>query len=155
MGYNQPDDQIYFVTNSDNPEFTWYYNNVADESINTDSFTPQENGVYGVDITDEFGCSLYEDILIENVSISELSHESLEIYPNPANDWVNIKYDLQEKTSSTIRVISLTGKLLYENDLEANDRVEQSIPLYDISAGVYLVEIDIDDQKLYRRLSIK
>jgi len=155
VGYNQVDDQIYFVTNADAPEFTWYFNNVADESINTDSFTPQENGVYGVDITDEFGCSLFEDILFESVSISELSLESLEIYPNPSDGWVNIKYDLPKNTSSTIRIISLTGKLMYQIVLEANDRVEQSVPLFDISAGVYLVEIEIDDQKLYRRLSIK
>ena len=155
VGHNVADNQIYFATNSDAPEYTWYFNSVADESITTDSFTPTENGFYGVDITDEYGCSIYEEILLENVSISELSLESLEVYPNPADDWVNIKYDLPEKTSSTIRVISLTGKLLYEIDLEANDRVEQSIPLFDISTGVYLVEIEIEDQKLYRRLSIK
>ena len=69
MAHDQSDDQIYFVTNADAPEFTWYFNNVADESINTDSFTPQENGVYGVDITDEFGCSLFEDILFENMFV--------------------------------------------------------------------------------------
>ena len=153
--YDQVDDQIYFVTNADAPEFTWYFNNVADESINTDSFTPQENGVYGVDITDEFGCSLFEDVLFENVSVSELSVESLEVYPNPADGWVNIKYDLPKNISSTIRLISLAGKLVYEISLEANNRVEQSIPLFDISAGVYLVEIEVDDQKLYRRISIK
>ena len=155
VGHDVVDDQIYFVSNSDAPVFTWYFNNVADESITTDSFTPQENGYYGVDITDEYGCSLYEEILVENVSISELSLESLELYPNPTDGWVNIKYDLPKNTSSTIRIISLTGKLIYQIDLEANDRVEQSVPLFDISAGVYLVEIEIDDQKLYRRLSIK
>jgi len=153
--HNVADNQIYFVTNSDAPEYIWYFNSVEDSSITTDSFTPIENGFYGVAITDEYGCSIYDEILLENVSISELSHESLEIYPNPANDWVNIMYDLQEKTSSTIRVISLTGKLLYENDIEANDRVDQSIPLFDISTGVYLIEIEIQGKKLYRRLSIK
>ena len=69
------DNQIYFVSNADAPDYTWYFNNVADESITTDSFTPQENGFYGVDITDEFGCSLFEDMLFESVSISELSVE--------------------------------------------------------------------------------
>ena len=155
VGYNQVDDEIYFATNADAPEFSWYFNNVIDESINTDSFTPQENGIYGVDITDEFGCSLFEDILFESVSISELSVESLEIYPNPANEWVNIKYVLPKNTTSTIRLISLTGELIYMIDLEANNRVEHLIPLFDISAGIYLVEIDVDDQKLYQRLSIK
>ena len=155
IAHDVADNQIYFVTNADAPDYTWYFNNVADESIITESFTPLENGFYGVDITDEYGCSIYKDMLLENVSISELSLESLELYPNPADGWVNIKYDLPENTSSTIRVISLTGNLLYEVELEANDRVEQSIPLFDISAGVYLVEIEINDQKLYRRLSIK
>ena len=156
VGYNQVDDQIYFATNSDAPEFTWYFNNVADETITTDSFTPEENGVYGVDITDEFGCSLFEDILFESVSISELSVESIEVYPNPANRWVNIKYDLPKKLPSTIRLISLTGKLINKIDFEANNRVEQLIPLFDMSAGVYMVEIEIDGKKkLYKSLSIK
>ena len=155
VAQDQSNGQIYFDTNADAPEFTWYFNNVADESIDSDSFTPQENGVYGVDITDQFGCSLFEEILIENVSISELSIETLEVYPNPADGWVNIKYDLPKNISSTIRLISLAGKLVYEISFEANNRVDQSIPLIDISAGVYLVEIEIDDQKLYRRISIK
>ena len=155
VDYNQGDNQIYFVTNAVSPEFTWYFNNIADESIITDSFTPQENGVYGVNIEDEFGCSLFEEILFESVSISELGIEFLEVFPNPANGWVNIKYDTPDNISSTIRLISLTGKLIYEIDLEANNRVEQLIPLIDISSGIYLIEIEIGDQKLYRRLSIK
>ena len=137
----------FFVTNAESPEFTWYFNNVAEESINTDSFTPQENGVYGVDITDQFGCSLFEDILIENISISELSIEYLDIYPNPANGWVNVNYDLPKNISSTIRVISLSGELIYEINLKANNRVEQLIPLSDLSSGVYLVEIEVENQK--------
>ena len=155
VDYNDQDNQVYFSTNSDAPSYTWYYNNVADESISATSFSAFENGLYGVEITDENGCSLYSEVMVESVSIEELTLESLEIYPNPAGEWVHVNYDVPKNTSSIIRIISLTGKLLYKMELEAQDRIEKSIPLSDFSAGLYLVEIEIDAQKLYRRLSIK
>ena len=80
---------------------------------------------------------LYLQRYYSKVSISELGIEFLEVFPNPANGWVNIKYDTPDNISSTIRLISLTGKLIYEIDLEANNRVEQLIPLIDISSGIY------------------
>ena len=128
VDYNQGDNQIYFVTNAVSPEFTWYFNNIADESIITDSFTPQENGVYGVNIEDEFGCSLFAEILFESVSISELGIEFLEVFPNPANGWVNIKYDTPDNKTSNIKKNTLKSKIINQNKHKSKNRYHHLIP---------------------------
>jgi hypothetical protein len=45
--------------------------------------------------------------------------------------------------------------LLQTIELEESLRVETSLRLFDLSAGVYLLEIEVDEQKIYRRLSIE
>ena len=70
--------------------------------------------------------------------------ESFEVYPNPTDGLVSIHYDLPSKFPSTLRIISLLGELIYEMEFEESKRVEAKLDLFDLSAGVYLVELDLD-----------
>jgi len=152
LDYDEDDQEISFVTNADGYEFIWSVSGVPNQAIDTELITGVENTSYGIYLRDKFGCSLYVDTLVENVGIEELHIGSLEVYPNPTDGLVNINYDLLQSSASTIRVISLAGKLLQTIELEENIRVETSLRLFDLSAGVYLIEIEVDEQKLYRRL---
>ena len=114
-----------------------------------------QSGLYGVSISDEYGCSLYVDTLVQMIGVEEFFIESFEVYPNPTDGLVSIHYDLPSKSPSTIRIISLLGELIYEMEFEESKRVEAKLDLFDLSAGVYLVELDLDGEKIHRRLSVK
>jgi len=155
IDYDEDDQEISFETNADSYDFTWHVNNVPNQTIDTELITDIQNGLYGLYLRNDLGCSLYVDTLVETIGIEELTLESLEVYPNPTDGLVNIIYDLPQSKASTIRVISLTGKLLQTIELEESLRVETSLRLFDLSAGIYLLEIEVDERKLYRRLSIE
>lgn len=114
-----------------------------------------ENGTYGIYVKDSFGCPKYETISVETVDVEELDPIALEIYPNPSDGLVHVHYNLPEKMVSAIQVISLTGEVVHSVQLEQNARIETALQLNDLSAGMYLLEIDIDQEKVYRRITIK
>ena len=59
-------------------------------------------------------------ILLENVSISELSLESLELYPNPADGWVNIKYDLLPRVNAYMTIAHDSNQLTRLDEIYAS-----------------------------------
>ena len=155
IDYDENDQEVSFATNASSYDFDWYINNTLDLSITTELIEDIENGLYGVSVTDEFGCTLYVDTLVSTVDIQELSLDDLEMYPNPTSGLVYVNFSLPQSSVSTVSVISLTGKKLYSKELEESMKVQTTLPLFDLSAGVYFVEIEVDNKKLYKRLSIK
>ncbi len=76
-----------------------------------------------------------EDILSEE--------ENLSVYPNPANQQLNIRYTLNETSPVTIKLFDAEGKTIRtitnENKLIGN--YQQSISVDDVSAGIYVCSI--------------
>ena len=155
LDYDAQNQEINFYTNSDAYSFTWFFNGSPDASLQTQEISVIQSGLYGVSISDEYGCSIYADTLVQMIGVEELFIESFEVYPNPTDGLVSIHYDLPSKSPSTLRIISLLGELIYEMEFEESKRVEAKLDLFDLSAGVYLVELDLDGEKIHRRLSVK
>lgn len=62
--------------------------------------------------------------------------ESLKIYPNPTSDY--IKIDMPTNAESTIRILQLDGKLVFnQTGITGSER----ITLPELSAGMYIVEV--------------
>ena len=59
------------------------------------------------------------------------------VYPNPASDFVNIKYD--DSCQGNVVIYDLAGKMLVEESLYSG---ENTIDIRDIPAGVYVISID-------------
>lgn len=72
-----------------------------------------------------------------NVGISEQSLAGLAIYPNPAQDRIQI--ELAEERSIAIRLYNLSGQMLKQG--EANARTS-SLNVSDLPAGVYLLQVE-------------
>jgi len=57
------------------------------------------------------------------------------IYPNPATDYVNIRFD--DRQITRVEIWDTTGKLLYTNTAINGDLL--TIPVHDYPAGMYMV----------------
>lgn len=70
---------------------------------------------------------------------------SLNAFPNPFENEINVSYFLPEKSDITIKVTSIDGKMLYNNNFIAQPAGEQmlNIPLAVIS-GEYIISIATD-----------
>jgi hypothetical protein len=100
------------------------------------------------DLTDEE----YQGAKIEPSKRLELS--SLDISPNPATDKLTIKIKSDNKGSGILRILNMTGKELYQTNLEMlNGQYE--LPLGNLSSGMYILQVVNGDKSMSQKLIIQ
>ncbi len=88
------------------------------------------------------------------VSTSNLSSvEKLSIYPNPANDFLQVNYEGLENSTGQLVLVDLLGRTFLQKDLQrANDNLQLDIA--NIPFGVYMVRIDSENYSTVERIVI-
>ena len=69
------------------------------------------------------------------------------IYPNPAHDYFNISIDDQTFTPKTLKLIDLSGKIVFTDKLEQDFKKVQ-IP-ENINSGLYIITLELGNLILY------
>lgn len=89
-------------------------------------------------------------LLTGSAGINETANSSFEVYPNPANDVINIK--LNNKSNALINILDLSGKLVKTTNVNGTST---SINTSDLTSGVYFVDVingnNIETQKIVIR----
>lgn len=73
------------------------------------------------------------------------------VFPNPANNTINLRVYRGQSENYSIRISTSLGKILYENSCER----EEKIYLPEITNGVYIVEVINDNISKSEILIIK
>jgi hypothetical protein len=96
-------------------------------------------------------CTAWSDPASIGVSISEPTENinTLSIYPNPANGEVNISSPTDMKQ---LKIINYTGQVVYQSQPNNNHII---IKIADLSAGMYLVQIETTEGWTTSKLVIK
>ncbi|MDX1351068.1 MAG: PKD domain-containing protein, partial [Putridiphycobacter sp.] len=82
-----------------------------------------------------------------------ISSPAVNIYPNPAIDFLNIAYDSDNKTLNRITIFDLSGKMVYENN-NVSDKMTV-ISTENIEPGTYLVKMLFENEVYNRKVIIK
>ena len=77
-----------------------------------------------------------------NPSPTQPSEEvkAVRLYPNPAIEYVHVKFDVPQAKTSTFAVHNIIGNTL-ETEIELIDDFEVRVKVKDLSAGMYLLFI--------------
>jgi hypothetical protein len=94
-------------------------------------------GYYRLKDIDEDGIGNWSQIIFADCK-NDVSR--IQIYPNPASDYIMISTPWKENTM--LRIITLNGVLLREEQLISS---KSYISVKDLKSGVYLIEIDKKD----------
>lgn len=90
------------------------------------------------------------DVLITDVStVSE--EQSVFVYPNPVNDFLNIELITSASNLTKIRIWNMQGALMFENNVPATTNTEVSV--YSWPAGIYLLQIDLYSSIYYQLIT--
>ncbi len=77
----------------------------------------------------------------------------LEVYPNPSNGFVNIRfYDKTNK--ATISVIDILGKTVFIDTVSSESAIEKTINVSHLTRGVYFLQIENNNQKYSKKIVI-
>lgn len=97
-----------------------------------------------------------DDILVtENTdvtfSIDDPNEFVGQVYPNPATNFVNVKFDIEQYHNARVEMINSNGQMIYSAPLTtANNRID----LEDVAAGVYFVKIIADEGSMVEKVVV-
>lgn len=96
-------------------------------------------------------------MLTANVMEINSPVNSLEIYPNPTSDIVNLEFSINENAEIFFEIIDLTGRKVYEGKHENINKglVNRKINLSDIPNGNYLIQINVNGSLIQENINIK
>jgi hypothetical protein len=81
-----------------------------------------------------------DPIDVPTLNSTELAIEKITLYPNPGKGRVNFSGS-NLNNELTIKVISLTGKVVHENHYTAHHFVNNSLDLSYLGKGIYLIQV--------------
>ena len=92
------------------------------------------------------------------VSTNELSaNEVFDVFPNPVTNGVlQINISLEEASTINWRLMAGTGTLLQQDDLGSTNGLQRiQVPVANLPAGVYFVQILTADRQLVRKVLVQ
>lgn len=124
--------------------YQWYLNGEPIAEANESSYMALENGLYSLEIVDENSCSnISDEVEVIVNSISEVENGLL-IYPNPANNSLFIKTQLNQIRS--IRIINSLGQEVLSRPISSN---QVQLDVSGLPSGWYMVEVATENEVQY------
>ena len=81
---------------------------------------------------------------------------SLNLFPNPASDQLNLTWKAPEKPGPVrIQLLDLTGRVIHSEDLGIRIQGSHMISLANFSAGMYLIQLDLGDRSAREPIMIR
>ena len=122
------------------------------------SSVPSPNGIITVKSTNNCGTSALKVLPVVTSACPRLGEAvtQLQVYPNPANDYINISFNVEETQQATIILRDAAGRVVYnEATYAAAGFNNQQIELSSLSKGVYFVQLQTASSSENTRLIIK
>lgn len=135
--------------------YQWYMNGNLISGATSSYYVPNMNGTYSVSVTDASttcpGTSA--DFLLTTIGIlSPSNNKQLSLFPNPANDNVQINIP-SEMRNSILKVYNVTGQVVIQTELT---EIQNSVSLNGLPEGTYtLVDQKGEDRSISRLLISK
>ena len=154
LDYDEEDSELSFDSNSNTTNFIWTYNGEVINGANNPILTAISNGVYGLYLTDEYGCTLYQEYEVKTIGIEEHDAKALKVYPNPANNFITVESNLFLGEDSEIKLYDLVGNLVLNHKVDNSDFDPQRIDVSGLSEGTYIVSVLNGTKSVYTRIVI-
>ena len=94
---------------------------------------------------------------IDNVSVDEQEiFSQLAVYPNPANDALNVNFRLEQNQNVEMRLVNITGEAVYTNVLsnvtgEISNRIDVSM----LAKGIYILNLTSSEGTVNKKVVIR
>ncbi len=131
------------------------------ESINLNTYIGQNKVFVKFKVTNGYGNEVYVDnINVKGTSTSGINNNiidnTLNIYPNPAKEFINIAFESDQVRSSIINLYNALGEIMQTTILQNNTSGSQKLKLEtnNLPAGLYVVEIKTGNYTCSRKIMI-
>jgi Secretion system C-terminal sorting domain len=77
------------------------------------------------------------------IEVGNVARQIVNLYPNPANNYLELMYNLY--SNGKLQILDISGKLLFQSELNSNDH-EARIDISNFSNGIYFLKITTKDK---------
>jgi Arylsulfotransferase (ASST)/Secretion system C-terminal sorting domain len=121
------------LTSSTGSAYQWYLNGVAISGATSQSIDVTVNGTYQVAILNQTCSSDLSNAIDMAVAVNEISEIEFNVYPNPANDRIQLS---GIPLNTTIQIIDYTGRVV---KTVSNTK---EVDVADLATGAYIVKVN-------------
>ena len=138
--------------------YNWDFGNATGANVPTPTATYLQNGTYFVQLTVANGCGSADTIIevtIAGISVDEEElASSLNIFPNPTKDVVNVVIENPSTNDYSVELIDALGQLIeVQNIQDARGHTELRFDLSTRAQGVYLLRVRTGEAAITRRIT--
>jgi len=120
------------LTLSGSNEYTIKLNGNTFTTTENELILPLEDGINSIEVQGEKECQGKFD---QKISIGN----TISVYPNPVNDYLNIISNTEDDT--TIKIFDISGKLIKSKSSNSSRGIHR-IYMQDLNAGIYFVRVN-------------
>lgn len=138
--------------------YQWVQNGIPVTGANQNTFEPTGGNSYWVIITTEYGCQISTTPIVSSVSVEEqvLETASIVLYPNPATDGFNVRFNSSSSASVNISLVDMSGKTVQDYGEHSSGNLgQQWFSLRGVSTGTYLVVFSNQTEKTSTRIVVR
>ena len=146
--YNVYLDGELFLENYTDTYFSSYYENYHVELL--EYLTDGNKHIVEVVAVYENGTSVGSAVLVtEGTNVSEMTANDINVYPNPAKDFVKIHTN---NNISSVKVYNCLGMMVEEIEVNAN---EVELNTSDYNTGVYFINVETEDGNSIKKVVVE
>ncbi len=129
--------------------YQWYRNNVLIPGASSEKYTPTKGGTFTVEVSNATGCTTKSAQLPFTPSGAGVKSidllSAVTIFPNPANEMINIAWKGLTASRMSVSITDLLGKTVYRNTIVDINAVSNiTIDVSSLQAGTYWVHYSFD-----------
>lgn len=138
----------------------WKYQWIKDgknvENATSPTLTTQNSGTYQIKIEDKVGCAFISDSVVVKILQKVLANEpltedfSLNIYPNPSQDDLNVSFETTNKGDFEATLYDLYGKVVSQQSVSPN--TNNAISTKNLNAGTYIFRLSNGEKQSIRKV---
>lgn len=87
------------------------------------------------------------------VAVKYVDNASINVFPNPATEYVNVQVQDIQKGSYNLTIFDLSGKLIKNEDINIDGTNVYQIPLNQLQQGIYYIKIDNGEYALMKKFT--
>ena len=139
--------------------WAWDFGDGNSSTMQSPSHTYTASGVYTVclTVTNADGCSdQYCDsvtVIIDGIEDAPYL-SSLNIYPNPANEFITIEMHDLPAAPAVFNIYDVEGRIVKTHAMDVTGQLQLNVGTVELEAGTYIVEIYVDGHRTQEQLVI-
>jgi glucose/arabinose dehydrogenase len=140
--------------------YQWKLNGNDINGATSSSYLSTQNGDYSVSVTNPSACSNLSNkvhlTLNACTGINTISSSgSMKLYPNPANGFANLEFNLANECKATLSVFNSIGSEIFKEEKELPAGINTwLLPAKDLAKGFYFVRLNTSQGSFVKRFVI-